>query len=260
MMSLRGPAPRGRGRRALHCGLGLLCLWGVNEARAAPDPGINLSRSRLVFSQKDTSASLTLTNNTDSTYLMQSRVREVNAATGTPVDWDASGTPTFLVVPPLVRMAPGAAQAFRILRTQAPLPRDRESVFFVSAKAIPSVAPAPAGTGARLVFAVASNIKLFYRPSGLPEGGVGEAVKALRFHRANAALVMENPTPFYISFASIKVNGIALPATALQAMAPPLSEHQWTLPPGVKPGGGVVQWQAFDEQGIATPPEQATLR
>ncbi|WP_232729378.1 fimbria/pilus periplasmic chaperone, partial [Providencia rettgeri] len=113
---------------------------------------------------------LSLTNNAETAYLVQSWIRP----------WDtqdsavkvASPAP-FLVTPPLQRLSGKETLALRIRLTRNELPTDRESLFALMVKAIPSQSVNEASiqgnavSGARLVLAVETHLKLFYRPEGL---------------------------------------------------------------------------------------------
>lgn len=84
---------------------------------------------------------------------------------------DASGSPgsvrvPFVITPPVSRIEPGTGQTLRIMYTGEPLPRDRESVFYLNVLDIP---PRPEFGGKKadvgnvnyLQLAVRSRIKLF---------------------------------------------------------------------------------------------------
>uniref|UniRef100_UPI00203C9232 fimbrial biogenesis chaperone n=1 Tax=Enterobacter hormaechei TaxID=158836 RepID=UPI00203C9232 len=65
---------------------------------------------------------------------------------------------------PLFRMDAGKTNALRIIYNGAPLPQDRESLFWINVKTIPSSSREDIN---KLQIAVNTRIKLFYRPSNL---------------------------------------------------------------------------------------------
>ncbi len=75
----------------------------------------------------------------------------------------------FIVTPPLFRLDAGDSNDLRVLLTSAQLPNDRESLFTLNIKVIPANT-APAGENI-LQFAIKNQLKLIYRPAGLPRLG-----------------------------------------------------------------------------------------
>ncbi|MFP3541429.1 fimbria/pilus periplasmic chaperone, partial [Pseudomonas sp. SIMBA_044] len=70
----------------------------------------------------------------------------------------------FLVTPPLFKMAPESASLLRVIKI-GNLPEDRESLFWLNVRSIPSV---KSGVDAnQLTLSVQSRMKLIYRPQAL---------------------------------------------------------------------------------------------
>ncbi|VTR58952.1 Chaperone protein fimC precursor [Serratia fonticola] len=74
------------------------------------------------------------------------------------------------------------------------MPTDRESVFFISMKAIPAQAQndQPQSVG-QMAVTVVSNMKLFYRPAGLAKRAVADVACQLRFNRSGKELIANKP-------------------------------------------------------------------
>lgn len=230
-------------------------------AAAEQPSGISISQFRVVYPASQTKGiTWSLTNNTDRAYLMQSWVRPMDFATGLPAAEADNKGPTdaipLLVTPPLKRVDPGEQLTLLIRLTKMSLPQDRESVFYLSVKGIPSTPDKASQTGGQLVLAVVNNMKLFYRPEGLPEGGVATASKQLRFSLQNNELVAENPTPFYINFSQLSVGGKALPADALRRLVPPKGQQRYPLVSGLR---GEVEWQVIAENSQLMPLQRQAL-
>ncbi len=254
------PARYRAGQAALLLGL---CLT-AQMVQAARPAGMGFSFSRVVLmEEKRGGASVAVVNNTDNVYLMQSRIQAADIPSGMPVD-TAKGAPPppFVVLPPLQRIEAHGELPLRIMVTpDNRLPTDRESVFFLTTKAIPSVSPMKAAAddkGGRVVLALANSIKLFYRPTGLKDNALGEASKQLTVQQADNAVRITNPSPYYITFASLSVNGKALNADVLRRMVPPRSSQTYPLPAGIT--GGDVRWRVIDEYGLNTDEQHAALR
>ncbi|MDT3526644.1 fimbria/pilus periplasmic chaperone [Stenotrophomonas pavanii] len=97
------------------------------------------------------------------------------------------------------------AQAYRITYaprpSEAPLPTDRESVFYFNLLDIP---PKPANAGDRnlLQFAVRTRVKLFHRPAGLP-GSARDAAAQLQWRASGAALHVQNPSAYHVTLSTL---------------------------------------------------------
>lgn len=204
--------------------------------------GVVVGGTRVVYdgSRKETSISVT---NKEATkpYLIQSWVEEV--------------TPTgirkapFIMTPPLFRLDAGQENVLRIIRTGGHIPENKESVFWVNIKSIPSSEKTEAN---QLQIAVKTRIKLFYRPVGL-SGNAGDAYKALKFTRSGNQLLVNNPTPYHVSFYKVSVGNKEVNDPGMVA---PQSSLSLTLPAG---SFGAASWQAISDFGGISPPATAPL-
>lgn len=252
----------------------------VSQVYAAGASGFGLGTTRVVLMANDrSSGAVTALNNTDQVYLVQGRVYPADGNTGLPLmKGVAAGVKVpFLVTPPLQRVDANGVLPLRILVTpDNHLPQDRESLFFLSAKAIPSQsAPvAQKGTGKaeqgrvtddapakgpQISLALQQFVKLFYRPVSLEPKAIynGTVAPKLSVSRAGDRLGVTNPTPYFITFTLLKAGGKSVDADALRVMVPPKGSQTYPLPAGVT--GGEVEWQIVDEFGLATKTERRAL-
>lgn len=251
-------------------GLFACLLWGMTggalNAQADQLQGVGLSFSRVVMmEERRGGATVDVNNNTSNVYLMQSQVLGADVATGMPVALTDGAVP-FLVLPPLKRLDAQVSLPLRIVASPegtAKLPHDRESVFFLSTKAIPSLSEADAsnegkdGKG-RVAIALVNNIKLFWRPKGLKSEAIGNVANTLSFSRDGDRLTVTNPSGYYLTFSSLKVSGQAVPAEALRAMVPPRGTQNYPLPRGAT--GSTASWTLIDEYGLPTKEQQDAVR
>ncbi|WP_329911564.1 molecular chaperone [Serratia quinivorans] len=250
-----------------HGGLYLLLLaLSANVAFAQPElPGVGLDRTRVVYTDTpgQRGESVTFNNNSDNDYLVQSWVIPPDGMVLSPAALASVKTDNapFFVVPPLVRLDAHGRQVLRLLKKQGSLPQDRESVFLLVVKAIPNT-PVVAqdknnrSSAGALRLAMASTVKLFYRPAALPATGIPAVAKTLRFSRSAGDLVVGNPSPFYLTFAALEVGGKRLDGDAVHWMVPPRGEMRYPLPAGA---AGKVRWSLLNERGEPTPWAQAAL-
>lgn len=229
-------------------------------AVAPESSGISLSQFRIIYPGADTKGvTWSLTNNTDRAWLIQSWIRPVDFTTGLPMPETESSASSakipFLVTPPLKRVDAGEGMTLRIRLTELSLPKDRESVFYLSVKAIPAVTDSDSASNGKLVVAVVNNIKLFYRPEGLPAGSK-ESRRAAAIQPPGESLVVDNPTPFYINFSQVTVGGKPISADGLRKLVPPYGQQRYDL---VKGMSGPVEWQVLDEEHRPTPLQHQAL-
>jgi len=256
----------------LSVGMSSACA-GQKPAGPVRYPGFGLGTSRVVVMEGDASTGqVVAVNNSDNTYLVQSRIWPAEGASGFPLarDGDKKAPVPFLVTPPLKRLDAWSTMQLRILVTPGNhLPADRESLFFFASKAIPSEAPAApvrpvddTGSHARMSMALQSFIKLYYRPAGLKphaifDGDVAPKVSVSR--AADNRLRVTNPTPYYLTFGVLTVDGKDVGAQARRAMVPPKGTSDYPMPAGVKARDGVVTWRLIDEFGLVTDEQHQSL-
>ncbi|CAM4293987.1 fimbrial biogenesis chaperone [Serratia silvae] len=240
----------------------LLCSLSFSTASRAAEPeskGISFYVLRVIYPEStQKGVSLKVYNKSAAPYLMQSWVRPVDSQTGdVDLDYDGQVKMPFIITPPLTRFEADSELTLRIRRNGEPLPSDRESVFFISMKAIPAMAQSDQQpTANQMAVTVVSNMKLFYRPEGLAKRAVADVACQLRFRHSGEMLIADNPTPYWLTFSRLKVGNVALDKPVLRLMVPPKGQQRYTLPTAAS---GSVQWQLIDEDGWNTPACQQTL-
>lgn len=106
----------------------------------------------------------------------------------------------FIITPPLYRLNGGQQNIERILITGS-LPQDKESLFWLNIKAIPSATKQVNS----LQIAVKTRIKLIYRPEKLKASTPEDQVNKLTWSRSGNKIQVSNPTPYVINFNDINV-------------------------------------------------------
>jgi fimbrial chaperone protein len=231
--------------------LSLLMLT-LHEVRAAELSGPYMAVSRVIYPEgARAGVSAVFKNNSTDDYLIQAFVVRANEASGLP----AEKVEGFLITPPLTRVNAGENHTLRVLRTGDSVPAGRESVFYLVVRLLPVGQAGPenvkGGPHVNVVRALSS--KIFYRPSGLPDGGVEGAARDLTASLTPQGVVLKNASPFWITLRNLSVGGKAVPGESLFRMIPPFGQQQWILPPGVSPAGDVkVAWRAVGDSGFDT--------
>lgn len=235
----------------LICGMAL-------SADAQGLKGFGFNRSRIVvMGNVKGGAEVSVINNSDNVYLLQSRTFIADGVSGFPLI-QSTERPPFIVTPPLSRMDKNSRQSLRILVTpNNNMPSDRESLFYLMAKAIPSNPEKPDSDkdGVRkpqLLLALEQYVKLYYRPASLNAHAIldGEVSEKLKFSLKNGRLHVSNPTPYYITFGLLKVNGKSVESSEMRKMISPKGQQDYLLPAGIS--GVNVEWQIINEFGSMT--------
>lgn len=185
---------------------------------ATAHAGVIINGTRLVYHGDKKESSLGLSNPDATDYLVQSWV-------------DSGGKNTtkapFLITPPLFRLDAKEDNVLRVVRTGGNLPEDRESLYWLNIKAIPSSKHFEGVN--TLQIAINTRIKLLYRPPaviGKPE----DVADKLEWHREGNDLVVNNPTRFYMNFQKVTLSGHKVDKATWAA---PKTETHFALPGNV---------------------------
>lgn len=161
------------------------------------ETGFSLGGTRVIFHSDKNDVTLPVYNSTsDKIYLVQSWVST------TPTTNEHSKE--FVVIPPLFRLNQKSSNLIRLLYTGHRLPQDRETLFWLNIKAIPGTSTKYFNNTLQIAFRTV--IKLMYRPSGI-DADMSGAEEMMKFNVNNNGLIVQNPTPYYITLTSVFVNG-----------------------------------------------------
>jgi P pilus assembly chaperone PapD len=162
--------------------------------------GVVIGGTRFIYGEQLRSITFSVRNTSETAYLLNTKVFSGGAWAGS--DRPITAPAPFIATPPLFPLAGGRENSIRIVRTGGELPADRESLFTLSISSIPSGRGGPDS----IQMAVRSSLKLFYRPAGL-KGDPENAYKQLKWSRAGKHVIVENPTPYYVTLFQLKANG-----------------------------------------------------
>ena len=203
-------------------------------ASTAMAGGVALGATRIIFPLNASQTSLPITNgDKEKVFLIQTWV-------STP---DEKKTADFVVTPPIFVIQPQKENTIRIMYVgKKPLPTDRESLYYLSSKAIPSGKPEEGQN--TLQIATQTTIKMFVRPGDLPTKSI-DAPQTLRCKLDGGTLKVNNPSPYYVTLVNLTAGGKDLPNT----MVAPKSEASIPLSGGV---GGTIKFKTMNDYGSKT--------
>lgn len=249
-----------------------VCLTLISLALPASglEKGIVLESTRLIYpGAAQNGVTFTVANHTQQTYLLQSRIFPWEAQQETaayrrqpppivtpdmpepkgaisPASQRRFASP-FIILPPLVQFAPNDEMTLRIRLVENHLPRDRETLFTLALKTIPSQS-ADSEEPVKLVLAVQNNVKLFFRPGGLPPLTAQQRAEQLQFSCGAEGLAVRNPTPYFVTLAALHLDGHALSLKAQRMIAPFAS----AVYPATHCDGRYLAWQIINDEGFYT--------
>lgn len=176
--------------------------------------GVAMGATRVIYNASEKEATITVKNKgSDHSYLVQSWVE----------DNKGNKDGAFLVTPPLFTLPSNKESVLRIVRTGGALPHDRESVYWLSVKAIP---PKGESDSNSLQLAIKTRMKLFYRPEGL-KGKPSESPEKLRWGISGNKLKVINDTAYSVTLTNVFIDGKKVENTDL---VPAKGSASFTLP------------------------------
>ena len=217
-----------------------ICLAISLCSSAAYAGGVGLGATRMVYSSTTNQSMLQVRNtHPDATFLIQSWMENEKG----------QKTNDFVITPPLFVMKPASESAVKIMFNGKALPEDRETLYWMTVKAIPQ--QTKSGSGNSLQFASANRIKVFYRPESLGQGA-GDAWQSLTGAYRGGKVTLSNPTPYYLTTINLKIDGMPVQPV----MVPPKSSV--TLGETFSHASS-VSYQTINDYGAWTPATRAAL-
>jgi P pilus assembly chaperone PapD len=199
--------------------------------------GVSVGGTRLIFDGNKKEASITVNNSDKHAWLIQSWIDHTD---------NSNSAAPFLVTPPLFRLDSGQSNLLRVIPVGHPLPEDKESLFWMNVKSIPS-GDKPDIRRNTLQLAIKTRIKFIWRPATLK--GVPENVADKLIWKAeNGQITVLNPTPFYMNFGRMTAGGQPLtPSSVLLSWVAPGATLALPRPAGMH--GNEVTWTIINDFG-----------
>lgn len=197
--------------------------------------GMSIHGTRVVYPQNAKQRNLSVSNSSETdSFLVQSWIE------------DASGHKTndFIVTPPLYLSGPKNENTLRLIYTGRELPHDRESLYYFTSKAIPSIDESKSAGKNVIRIALASRIKVFVRPNDL-NISPDDAPNSLEFHQNGDRLNIKNPTPYYITLTDMKIAGKNLEDTMVPPKGMASETVHWSH-------GGKIAFRTLNDFGAKT--------
>ncbi|HID0997195.1 TPA: fimbrial biogenesis chaperone [Enterobacter roggenkampii] len=212
----------------------------ISASVSVANAGVIIGGTRVVYDGNKKEASIDVNNPDKTPYLIQSWVETLNGG--------AEKAP-FIITPPLYRLDGGQQNIERVV-VIGNLPQDKESLYWLNIKAIPS-APKKDNT---LQIAIKTRIKLIYRPAGLKSQQPQELSHQLTWRRNGNQLQVTNPTSYVINFNEISLGGKKIENVSYVLSGESMN---FTLPAGANSTS--VNYKVINDYGAVSDVQSASL-
>lgn len=197
---------------------------GLSFAQELP---IEIGSSRIVYNENQPSATISVRNKSDIPYLISVNITEYCGEGNR-----CSSTEDFMASPGFRVIRPDENFPFRVVKLTDTLPADRESLYLVEFKLVPSEAKLTNEEldSSRLTFVLAGSLKLFWRPNVLADTpGVLKVRDMLAAVCTKRDLQIQNRSAYWGTFAVLDVNGHSVLSDGPRPMIAPFSVRQFEL-------------------------------
>ena len=172
--------------------LGMACF--LMSSLPVEAEGIQLHRTRIVIDNGKNAGAYEVFNDHSTHTLIATWVEDLNN----------EPSEAFVISPSILQLAPRERGGGKIMKTGV-LPTDRESVFWLAVKSIPSISKGQEDISSA-TFSLVQKIKIFYRPKAV-EQTTAYAAEYLEAHVINGKLTLNNPSQVSLSIPTVTVNG-----------------------------------------------------
>lgn len=207
---------------------------------------------RVIFTRSDFDRRLLIVNNdSHAPVLLQSWIDEGDSG-----EVSKEKNYPFVVTPAVAKLSPGKILNLRVLPTERvrDLPSDRESVFWINLYEIPSVRKSQQEKKVnRMEVGLISQLKIIYRPfkDSMNIKSIGDEI-LIHMSDDGHSLVLENPSPYYVTPVSIKVKssiGDQSLKLGMTRMIAPFSNKKFSLT-GIADGRNITaEYTLVDDHG-----------
>lgn len=174
----------------------VLSIWLVTGAVYA---SVVIQNTRVIYPADKQYVGVQLVNNSNAPSLVQSWI-DGGDVDSTP---ETTSAP-FIVTPPITKISADGGMELKIHFLGQALAQDRESVYYFNVLDIPPKSDNHQSVN-QLQLTLQTRIKLFYRPTQLL-AGLEKSLPNLTFSASDRSIIVNNPTPYFITIANISLN------------------------------------------------------
>lgn len=247
------------------CVFSLLLFFCVTNAQATESQkiitnttqyGLTLGASRIIYPLNSQGVGLKVKNPMGYPILVQSRIWDEERKHSAP----------FVATPPLFRLEGEQQHSLRIIRTGGDYSTDKETLLWACVKGIPpkgdelwaqnekNKSVINKNVNLNLQVSIDNCIKLLIRPDSVT-GTPTDVAEELVWDIDGKNIKVTNPTPFYMNFSSVKLNGKNIEGSYVA----PKSSATFKLASGSS-NKGRISWSVIDDYGAVSREWSAELK
>ncbi|WP_099075445.1 fimbrial biogenesis chaperone [Proteus alimentorum] len=197
---------------------------------------IKINKDKFIFIESKNQEIIEIKNNTDNDYFIQSWISHYDENNRTELP--------FMITPPLFKIENNEHYSLKIFKIDEIEKKDRETLYRVNIKRIPLLSDSDEDKNL-LHISMNSVYNLIYRPISIEKNAV-DAYKKIEFLKNKKhELIINNPTPYFITLMKISFNGVLF------------NNNSKTIPPFKKYNTkniiketGLIKWTAIDQYGV----------
>ncbi|CZQ33187.1 fimbria/pilus periplasmic chaperone, partial [Salmonella enterica subsp. enterica] len=126
-------------------------------------------------------------------------------------------------------------------------------MYWLNIKGIPSIDDNASAN--RVEISINTQIKLIYRPPALTKSTPDSQSQQLKWQTAGDVITVNNPTPYYMNFASVTLNSHEVKSATF---VPPKSSASFKLGSTAAPHG-TVTWRLISDYGMSLEPHSGSF-
>lgn len=178
---------------------------------------IALDKTRIIYIPKDKNI-ITVYNKSESPFLVQAKIKQNSSISKNNLE-------AGIAVPPLFRVEPDSKFTTNIIINDRNFPDNKESLLYMSILSIPSLEKEEEeNNNSSISIASESVLKIFYRPLKIDKE---DPLKKLSFKYKDNSFIIENKSPYYITFSNITLDKEKISLDYDNSMISPFSSMKY---------------------------------
>lgn len=224
-----------------------LCFFVFASLAQASNSGMVFGlNTRVIFNLDEKATSFTLTNDTETDYLIQASIHED--------DKERTISENFMVTPEVFRLKPNTTTNVTIRRLAGKFPDDRESLVYITGRWIPA---GNKDNNGKVDLLYSFTQKVFVRPFKLNRiDAVDKSLEDVDFTYKSGQLCISNKSPYHLTFYRLLIDGKKVDLRPSIKMLNPFETCYLTQSEKPKK----ITWSFIGDSGYETATAERTLR
>lgn len=197
---------------------------------------IEINKDKFIYIESKNQEVISISNNTNNDYFIQSWISHYDEKNETELP--------LMITPPLFKLEKNENYFLKIFKIDEIEKQDRETLYRVNIKRIPILSDSDKDKNL-LHISINSVYNLIYRPRSIEKNAENAHEKIEFLKNKNNELIINNPTPYFITLMTISCNGILLNNNS--KTIPPFKKHNTK---NIIKENGLIKWTIIDQYGL----------